>query len=473
MNFEGFGGIAEVNNIVLTQKGELVVLSDNKAYYSNDNGKSWRLLQNLSINIPDDIREIYLADTLTGILKYEDCYRRKAKIINSQKIGWQEPNIDYSLAQINSIIETNDKSVIISFDSMHLKKENNSNTWTPIIIDSSQIQLLLQSPKGILIAKTSKGLYYSTTNSNTWNLIQSDLSSGEKIILANSWDKHGNFYFFVEERNQRWIYYSENEVWNIKSVPIILAKSYNIFVENINGFPLILGDKDFYYTNDKGKSWQYCDALKTRYISELIQISNDTILFTERNPKFGLYALVNFKNIHQIYDFNTTQYCPIFNIKYPQLAIILDYTKLILSRDGGYSWIDHTGDLPYTHPEKDLRVLYAKSLKATQNWYINVAHKGLFKTKNILTTETKELPKQESINIYPSLAIDKLKIEFNSTATLPKQLLLYDINGKEILNQKMFTSTNELNVAHIPSGMYYITILGKNGEKFSSYFVKQ
>ena len=100
LNFNKNGGQAKISKFVITYGDEYIVISDSKAYYSKNSGESWHLLYSLSKNLPSDITEIILKDSINGIVKFKQNCFDHASIINQKVKQWYKPNIDLSLPNI-------------------------------------------------------------------------------------------------------------------------------------------------------------------------------------------------------------------------------------------------------------------------------------------------------------------------------------------------------------------------------------
>lgn len=87
-----------------------------------------------------------------------------------------------------------------------------------------------------------------------------------------------------------------------------------------------------------------------------------------------------------------------------------------------------------------------------------------------LSTSVVELPNSlEDIIISPNPTTDFININYNHMALGHLQFVITDIAGNKILQ----TANQNISVAHIDSGIYFVTIMDKNNIIASSKFVKQ
>jgi hypothetical protein len=72
------------------------------------------------------------------------------------------------------------------------------------------------------------------------------------------------------------------------------------------------------------------------------------------------------------------------------------------------------------------------------------------------------------INIYPNPTKDKFLIDFEGFGTI----ILYDMLGNEALNQNI-NGRSEINISHLPKGIYYINVFSEGRVIGNSKIVKQ
>lgn len=74
-----------------------------------------------------------------------------------------------------------------------------------------------------------------------------------------------------------------------------------------------------------------------------------------------------------------------------------------------------------------------------------------------------EVPKENEVNVYPNPFIQTIFLQ----TTNPKQetFSLYDSFGKLILTKTIEASKEQINTAHLAAGLYFYSIVNKNGER--------
>jgi hypothetical protein len=75
----------------------------------------------------------------------------------------------------------------------------------------------------------------------------------------------------------------------------------------------------------------------------------------------------------------------------------------------------------------------------------------------------------ENVLIYPIIANDQLNIEQYSQ---PFTLKIYDEIGKLIIQQKSTNSFTRIDLSNLNRGVYFVTLLSKNGQKLSKKIIK-
>lgn len=155
------------------------------------------MLYSLSKNLPSDITEIILKDSINGIVKFKQNCFDHASIINQKVKQWYKPNIDLSLPNITQIIETGDNSLLLYYNCNWWKLGNNLQQ-SQIQINNNQVQNIIQLKNGKLIANTIIGLYSSIDNAMSWQEITTDLFTTNKSITNIYADQSDRVYILAK-----------------------------------------------------------------------------------------------------------------------------------------------------------------------------------------------------------------------------------------------------------------------------------
>jgi len=80
--------------------------------------------------------------------------------------------------------------------------------------------------------------------------------------------------------------------------------------------------------------------------------------------------------------------------------------------------------------------------------------------------------KEQKIEVYPNPTNNKLFVHINKNAEEKTQLIISDLSGKTYINEQLVVSENfEIDVSHLNSGIYFITLKGK--EIYRTKFIIQ
>jgi hypothetical protein len=86
--------------------------------------------------------------------------------------------------------------------------------------------------------------------------------------------------------------------------------------------------------------------------------------------------------------------------------------------------------------------------------------------------EFEVIQKQELI-LYPNPARDNIQIAINIQGVKVEQVVIFDINGREVLRKTFSDFLVNMNVSSLNKGIYMIKVIGNNGRVFNSKFIKE
>jgi len=96
---------------------------------------------------------------------------------------------------------------------------------------------------------------------------------------------------------------------------------------------------------------------------------------------------------------------------------------------------------------------------ATDNWFINIEEYTAVTESCGLSLEERVF---DNIDIYPIPANTVLTVNGVSD---PLEYQVFDLTGKSLFSGVLSTGENALHVADLPSGLYFLELLNKSGEK--------
>lgn len=90
---------------------------------------------------------------------------------------------------------------------------------------------------------------------------------------------------------------------------------------------------------------------------------------------------------------------------------------------------------------------------------------------NTLAATAPEKSEEELINgIYPNPNNGKFNVNFSKSIP-PSKLLIFNANGKTVSQQKISGSKNQVDISHLPDGIYFIS-LEYFGKKITEKIIK-
>jgi hypothetical protein len=78
----------------------------------------------------------------------------------------------------------------------------------------------------------------------------------------------------------------------------------------------------------------------------------------------------------------------------------------------------------------------------------------------------------ERFTLYPNPASQSFAINFTEKQESLKQVRVFDMLGKEVMSVEN-PSSNTVNIANLPAGMYVVRVLSQSGKGFSAKLVKE
>jgi len=80
--------------------------------------------------------------------------------------------------------------------------------------------------------------------------------------------------------------------------------------------------------------------------------------------------------------------------------------------------------------------------------------------------------RKEKIILYPNPAHAKLQIAINQQGEKVEQVIIYDINGREILNKSFNAYLIDIDISNYKHGVYIVKVIGSNGAIWNKKFIK-
>ncbi|RLD66962.1 MAG: hypothetical protein DRI84_03595, partial [Bacteroidetes bacterium] len=68
---------------------------------------------------------------------------------------------------------------------------------------------------------------------------------------------------------------------------------------------------------------------------------------------------------------------------------------------------------------------------------------------------------------------DRIQIAINQQGEKVEKVVIYDINGREILNKTFNKYLVNIDVSNYSKGVYFVSVTGRNGAVFNKKFIKE
>lgn len=157
------------------------------------------------------------------------------------------------------------------------------------------------------------------------------------------------------------------------------------------------------------------------------------------------------------------------------LTSILNLGLSLFSQEKDFKDLKPKGEVVTQHCGigKCTTVYYSRTLKM----YEQTPHSYLFipneKQEEKFAEETKVWNGQE-IHVYPNPAKENINIEFIHFNGKTAYLRISNMNGSELLKEKIKTDKNlKINISHLPAGRYYLTVFQTNKDRAGISFIKE
>jgi hypothetical protein len=81
--------------------------------------------------------------------------------------------------------------------------------------------------------------------------------------------------------------------------------------------------------------------------------------------------------------------------------------------------------------------------------------------------------KKHKLILYPNPTQDQLQIAINQQGEKVEEIVIYDINGREILKRTYHEYLANIDVSNYETGVYIIKVSGTDGREWNSKFIKK
>lgn len=210
------------------------------------------------------------------------------------------------------------------------------------------------------------------------------------------------------------------------------------------------------------------DVFLIKANSSKIYSNQSSIQNSPPNPPSNLISNVIGSDVSLNWDFSLDNESPLeqqtYNLYVGTSSGNTDIITPMADLNTGYRKIVQIGNMQYKNEAllKDLPDgTYYWSVQAIDNQYSGSAFapEQTFVIGNLSVNDN---ALNNSMNIYPNPVFDKLNIDSNIEF---KELSIYDITGKEVVNLKVNTLAYQLDISNLINGLYFLKIQTTKGEE--------
>lgn len=132
--------------------------------------------------------------------------------------------------------------------------------------------------------------------------------------------------------------------------------------------------------------------------------------------------------------------------------------------------------------DKMINIGFDYNNKANKNVYYNIAQdwiqstvEGAIMMRPVFTNETfdkteKDFTEDKTANVSPSLATDKIKIEFNYNPKNKYTISIFNMQGTQVYSDSNFTN-QEINLPNFEKGMYFVKLIENSEKQINAKFI--
>jgi hypothetical protein len=145
-----------------------------------------------------------------------------------------------------------------------------------------------------------------------------------------------------------------------------------------------------------------------------------------------------------------------------ELACFTSHAQQVVSSSGNY-YNNYSGSISYTVGEPIIETFSEENYILTQG----------FQQSNLIVTAINELPGLNfEISVYPNPATEIVKLKIGKESSARMQYMLYDLNGKLLLQNKLAGIETEIPFNDFSPSEYLLIVFDQDKEVMSFKIVK-
>ncbi|MBK9270847.1 MAG: T9SS type A sorting domain-containing protein [Saprospiraceae bacterium] len=469
------------------KQNDCVLVRNSSGFYStNDNGVSWTKPKSINLNFPEgEIINLELYDSIRAIVTIKESCELAPRpfVITKETGGWTPLDIGESYMELRNLIEDKNGRLFAFMNQCQWAVSiDKGKNWDGILLNKLPLpSLIINEENELLGFEYGKDsiLYKSNDLGKNWIPIYTfkgrllfvhNLTRNRMMAITDiTWfsPNPSYHYYYSEDGGKNWILQYEG---NNPSVPI------GRMVMDPNGKLLAWDRTVLLSSTNKGKVWQIDPQYSRMKNLESIYFDEDgkTIVSGYLDGKFGLYQTSDFINFDNLL------------IQIPSNPFYLEYlgegkmaafggnksNYLFFSFDYGQSWTDILNDLPIDQTLREIEITDF-FIDKQNHLYLTNFYDGVYRTFHPLTS-TQDIQKDKLISIYPNPASDQLTVSLKEAfSNFPVRLVIQNMLGQTVLEMKLLSSHNNVNLNQLPAGIYAVVIYHQDTLKHREMMMKK
>lgn len=368
---------------------------------------------------------------------------------------WQQSGITTPQSYVTSFCLSNNKQYSGASSGVLSSTDNGSNWYVQAGFSSI---LSMVSTGNNIFAGSIDGVLRSTNNGANWYFMSSGLPSTPYVyhlaVSGNNIFAGTNVGIFLSTDNgTSWAGRNNGLPNNV------------ISALGINGSDIFVNAYGIHKSTNNGDTWQMSNTgipNNTTVISFAFSGNNIFAGTTET----GVYISTNNGgNWSQVSNGLSLYSCETIVCYGVNIFAGINYGGVFLSTNNGTNWTDVSTGLTNNHIIS--LFVYDNFLYAGTEYSGSIWRRPLSEMIGI-----KEIESKISIGLYPNPATDQITIRLQDIQDLSNSLLsVYNIQGQMLLQQSIHEQQTEINISHLPQGIYFVKIRLADGAVAEKKFV--
>lgn len=476
---------SRIEDLRFTLLGHIVLKSNGKYYLSVNQGEDWTILSAFNNSFPNYnalVKFEIFDSTLAIMMINQKCDVEQTYILRPSSLKWELLTAEISVLSFNNLTKNSNQRLYASDNSCEIVfSDNESKNWKTYLIESQNLEYILNTKDKIsfAITKKEKYLFKSIDDGDNWvKITDTKLGIPRIEILSIQALKETTFILKGGIRDSGQILYKDTfyfitinngEDWTI------LPKENNKYINTLiwDGNNKIISYKFngnlIYSSQDLGQSWSLDNTFNDFSViySIIYNGIGGIVVQGKKQNLLNVYISVDGVNFNPIQaNYFKDKYIYFIELSKPYLAAISPLSGAYLSNDNGINWEDISSGLNIF----DSLITGIKSIYIDKDeyGYLSVESDGLYKSINPIVGVFEINNETLNGKVYPNPFNKELIISFTNHMYSELTFELFDSFAKLIYKKQDIQGREQIQLAdNILYGIYYYR-LSKYGKIVSA-----